>query len=255
MKNTSIKLRKEKYPNDRNIKKNAKQNFKAKEVNISKDHESPYTTFLLRMVRIAISILKELTEDNYLAIEKANADIRQQKALFEGTATLKAREMTSAKQNADRGGTNQNAWNAWFEKARSEYIAFRSDTKGKISQKINEAILNKREIQICADNEITFCEEKIALYWQIAKKYFNRLDACPPSFFSLMDIAKVSIPDAVIENDRLYDVAEYPGNNEDPQLTAETDETNNKKYRDSKTVLPFNGNGRLEFINKIKEVM
>jgi hypothetical protein len=257
MKKESNEIRKEKYPSMRELKRTATQNGKAKtEFNFSEIFKAFYSAFMLRMVRIMIAIVKELTEELYRNVEKINAEIRHLKAAYEVVATQKAREMTGARQNVDRGGPNKYAWEARYVKARSEYESYRGDTKSKISQKISEAIFLKRNIEICADGEMTYCEELIALYWQIAKQYFNKPDACPPHFYDLMEIAKVSIPQVVIEDDRLSDVAEYlrneavtsmpttaynPGSFENPQLIAATGEPNTMKCPDCGTELPANG--------------
>jgi hypothetical protein len=47
------------------------------------------------------------------------------------------------------------------------------------------------------------------LYWEVAKKYFRKLDASPPALHYLSAIAEVGLPEIQMEDTSLPDVAEY----------------------------------------------
>ena len=210
MSKSSAKLREEKYPSRWTTKSTAKKNGKARmEFNLYEPYGVYVSPFMLRMVTIMISIVKELTEDNYHAIEQANAQIRQLKATYEAQATLKARAMTNAKINAERPGANRIAHEALYVKARGDYESYRADTKGKMAQQVSVIRTHKRVIENCADSETTYCNEILALYWEVAKKYFRKLDANPPSLHCLTAIAELGMPEIQMEDTSLTDVSEY----------------------------------------------
>jgi len=209
MNEKKVKKLRGKYPWKWTIKRIATKDAKAKTA--FKRHpifEVIYTAFLLRIPTTTISIAKELSENYYREIEKANAAIRKIKALYEKDAIHVARRMTNAKQ-PNQAGRHAQAYQALYAQARNAYEALRAETKVKIGGELDKIKLLQTEIELCIDREMAYASELIVIYWQAAKRIYTVLDPDPPQIDVLIKIAEIGMPEVLSEDANLPDIDEY----------------------------------------------
>jgi hypothetical protein len=209
-KETLAKKLRGKYPWEFQIKSFAKKDgreklaFKKHEI-----FEVIYTAFLLRIITTTISIAKELSENDYREIEKANATIRQIKAEYEKHAIMLARKMTNAQQATNQANRYSSAHQALYVQARNAYEALRAEVKQKMVHQLNKIKLHQTEIELCADRELAYADELIKLYWETAKRIYTILPPDPPSTGILIKIAEIGMPEPLPEDTSLPNVEEY----------------------------------------------
>jgi len=200
----------QKFPSKREIKAEAKRDGRTKNFSFSKTHRFFYSAYMLTLVKIMVALVKVAVARNYDAIAKINGEIKETQDEFEVKALKSTKKMSAAKNAMRRArGLEVYALETVYANAKYEYELCRGEAKRKVSKKIGEAEIHKKQIEVRAEAEMANCETVIAVYWDKAKKYFKRLDACPPSVYELMDIANVFISSPDIEVGDITDTEEY----------------------------------------------
>jgi hypothetical protein len=168
------------------------------------------SAFLLELVSTAVAIFKRNTEQNYIAVETLNSQIRQAQNDFEIAALPRTKVMCDADEALRATGSHRARMA--FNNAKHLYEACRCDGNKTIHQKRAAADLEKKKIEHHANTLMSDCESAITLYWRTARENVNwskRLGVMPPPVYELMELACVHIAPVEIDMTEIVDTAEY----------------------------------------------